>query len=95
MIKSELVQRIASQNPHPFHRDVENIVNAILDAVSAAMARGDRVELRGFGNFSVKHRSARTGRNPRTGAIVSVKEQSVPYFKTGKETRRRLNPSKT
>jgi integration host factor subunit beta len=95
MIKSELVQRIAGQNPHLLHRDVENIVSAILDAISAAMTRGDRVELRGFGNFSVKHRSARAGRNPRTGAIVSVKEHSVPYFKTGKEMRQRLNPSKT
>jgi integration host factor subunit beta len=73
MIKSELVQRIAGQNRHLYHRDVENIVNAIFDAIIVAMARGDRVELRGFGNFSVKHRSARTGRNPRTGAIVSVK----------------------
>ena len=61
MIKSELVQRIASQNPHLYQRDVENIVNAILDEVVAAMARGDRVELRGFGAFSVKNRPARTG----------------------------------
>ena len=72
MIKSELVQRIASQNPHLYQRDVENIVNAILGEIIAAMARGDRVELRGFGAFSVKNRPARTGRNPRTGAHVSV-----------------------
>jgi integration host factor subunit beta len=91
MIKSELVQRIASQNPHLYQRDVENIVNAILGEITAAMARGDRVELRGFGAFSVKHRPARTGRNPRTGAHVSVDQKSVPFFKTGKEMRERLN----
>ena len=70
MIKSELVQRIAEHNPHLYQRDVENIVNAILDEIVAALARGDRVELRGFGAFSVKHRPARSGRNPRTGAHV-------------------------
>ena len=91
MIKSELVQRIAAQNPHLYQRDVENIVNAILGEITAAMARGDRVELRGFGAFSVKHRPARTGRNPRTGAHVSVEQKSVPFFKTGKEMRERLN----
>src|SRR5215471_15262512 len=61
MIKSELVQRIAAQNPHLYQRDVENIVNAILGEITSAMAKGDRVELRGFGAFSVKHRPARTG----------------------------------
>jgi integration host factor subunit beta len=91
MIKSELVQRIATQNPHLYQRDLENIVNAILGTIVDAMARGDRVELRGFGAFSVKHRSARTGRNPRTGVLVSVDRKSVPYFKTGKEMRKRLN----
>ena len=91
MIKSELVQRIASQNPHLYQRDVENIVNAILGEITNAMAKGDRVELRGFGAFSVKHRPARTGRNPRTGAHVSVDQKSVPFFKTGKEMRERLN----
>ncbi len=91
MIKSELVQRISAQNPHLYQRDVENIVNAILGEIVAAMARGDRVELRGFGAFSVKHRPARTGRNPRTGAHVSVDKKSVPFFKTGKEMRERLN----
>jgi integration host factor subunit beta len=91
MIKSELVQRISLQNPHLYQRDVENIVNAILDEIVAAMARGDRVELRGFGAFSVKNRPARTGRNPRTGAHVSVEKKSVPFFKTGKEMRERLN----
>ena len=78
MIKSELVQRIAGQNPHLYQRDIENIVNAVLGEITAALARGDRVELRGFGAFSVKHRPARTGRNPRTGAHVSVDKKSVP-----------------
>jgi len=91
MIKSELVQRIAVQNPYLYQRDVENIVNTILNEIIAALARGDRVELRGFGAFSVKHRQARIGRNPRTGADVSVNGKSVPFFKTGKEIRERLN----
>ena len=89
MIKSELVQHISTANPHLYQRDVENIVNAILDGIVAALARGDRVELRGFGAFSVKHRPARAGRNPRTGAHVPVDQKSVPFFKTGKEMRER------
>ena len=91
MIKSELVQRMANRNPHLYLRDVEKIVNAIFDEITAALSRGDRVELRGFGAFSVKHREARVGRNPRTGAQVPVAEKSVPFFKTGKEMRERLN----
>jgi len=91
MIKSELVQRIANRNPHLYLRDVEKIVNAILDEITGALSRGDRVELRGFGAFSVKHRDARVGRNPRTGAHVPVNEKAVPFFKTGKEMRERLN----
>ena len=91
MIKSELVSRLAERNPHLYQRDVENIVNAVLDEITAALTRGDRVELRGFGAFSVKNRPARTGRNPRTGAHVSVAQKSVPFFKTGKEMRERLN----
>jgi integration host factor subunit beta len=91
MIKSELVLKLAEQNPHLYQRDVENIVNAILDTIADALARGDRVELRGFGAFSVKKRDARTGRNPRTGASVSISEKVVPVFKTGKEMRQRLN----
>ena len=91
MIKSELVTKIAEQNPHLFQRDVENIVNAILDTIADALARGDRVELRGFGAFSVKKRDARSGRNPRTGETVSVAEKVIPVFKTGKEMRQRLN----
>ena len=91
MIKSELIQKIANANPHLFHRDIEKIVNVLFDEIVAAMARGDRVELRGFGAFTVKHRSPRTGRNPRTGTTVSVGEKFVPFFKTGKELRERLN----
>ena len=91
MIKSELVQAIAERNPHLYQRDVENIVNAILDEITDALARGDRVELRGFGAFSVKNRPPRMGRNPRTGDRVQVEEKWVPFFKTGKELRERLN----
>jgi len=91
MIKSELVQRISTSNPHLYQRDVENIVNAILNEIVAAMSRGDRVELRGFGAFTVKHRAARQGRNPRTGDTVFVEDKFVPFFKTGKELRERLN----
>jgi integration host factor subunit beta len=91
MIKSELVLHIANSNPHLYQRDVENIVNAILGEITNAMAKGDRVELRGFGAFSVKHRPARNGRNPRTGAHVAVEQKSAPFFKTGKVMRERLN----
>ncbi|MBI1867477.1 MAG: integration host factor subunit beta [Methylocystis sp.] len=91
MIKSELIQRIASRNGHLYQRDVDTIVGTILDEITSALARGDRVELRGFGAFSVKRREARTGRNPRTGARVAVEEKRVPFFKTGKEMRERLN----
>ena len=91
LIKSELVQRLAARNPHLYQRDVENIVDAILGEITEALARGDRVELRGFGAFSTKQRQARTGRNPRTGDKVPVTEKFVPFFKTGKEMRERLN----
>ena len=91
MTKSELITRLAERNPHLYQRDIENVVAAILDTVTDALARGDRVELRGFGAFSVKHRPARTGRNPRTGEKVEVEAKSVPFFKTGKEMRERLN----
>ncbi len=91
MIKSELFQKIADENPHLYQRDVERIVGTIFDEVVEAMARGDRVELRGFGAFSVKKRDARVGRNPRTGESVKVDEKHVPFFKTGKLLRDRLN----
>ena len=90
MIKSELVQKIAKQSPQLYQRDVEHIVNAILDQIASALERGGRVELRGFGAFSVKNRRARVGRNPRTGTKVEVTEKYVPFFKTGKEMRERL-----
>jgi integration host factor subunit beta len=91
MIKSELVGHIAQSNPHLYQRDVERIVNTIFDEIAAALARGDRVELRGFGAFSVKNRPSRMGRNPRTGEAVHVEAKSVPFFKSGKEMRERLN----
>ena len=91
VIKSELVQHLAARNPHLYQRDIENIVDAILGEITEALARGYRVELRGFGAFSTKQRHARTGRNPRTGDKVPVTEKQVPFFKTGKEMRERLN----
>lgn len=91
MTKSELIQRIAELNPHLYHRDVERIVTTIFDEIGEALARGDRVELRGFGAFSVKRRDSRVGRNPRTGASVHVSEKYIPFFKTGKQLRERLN----
>ena len=91
MTKSELVQRLAEANPHLYQRDVERIVSTVFDEIAAALSRGDRVELRGFGAFSVKRRGARTGRNPRTGESVQVGEKHIPFFKTGKELRERLN----
>ncbi|HEY8352902.1 MAG TPA: integration host factor subunit beta [Sphingomonadales bacterium] len=91
MIKSKLIARLAEKNPHLYQRDVERIVSTVFDEITKALARGDRVELRGFGAFSVKYRQARTGRNPRTGATVDVAEKYVPFFKTGKELRERLN----
>ena len=91
MIRSELIQKLADENPHLYQRDVERIVNTIFEEVTSAMSRGDRVELRGFGAFSVKKRDSRTGRNPRTGEAVEVEEKHVPFFKTGKLLRDRLN----
>lgn len=91
MIRSELIQKISEENPHLFQRDVERIVNTVFEEIIHAMARGDRVELRGFGAFSVKKRDSRQGRNPRTGESVSVDEKHVPFFKTGKLLRERLN----
>jgi integration host factor subunit beta len=94
MIKSELIDKLAEANPHLYHRDVERVVNTILDGITDALASGDRVELRGFGAFSVRCRPARVGRNPRTGESVAVKEKHVPFFKTGKELRERVDESR-
>ncbi|MEQ8246599.1 MAG: integration host factor subunit beta [Alphaproteobacteria bacterium] len=91
MVKSELIMRLAEMNPHLYQRDIERIVSTIFDEISNALARGDRVELRGFGAFSVKQRAARVARNPRTGEAVRVTEKHVPFFKTGKELRQSLN----
>lgn len=91
MIKSELIQRLADANPHLYQRDVDRIVDTIFSEITDALCRGERVELRGFGAFSVKQRSARMGRNPRTGESVHVTEKHVPFFKTGKELREKLN----
>ncbi len=91
MTKSELIQRIAELNPHLYHRDVEKIVSTIFEEITQALAGGKRVELRGFGAFSVRHRGARVGRNPRTGDSVEVEEKAIPFFKSGKLLRERLN----
>jgi len=91
VIKSELVDRISVQNPHLYLQDAEKIVNAIFSEITAAMARGDRVELRGFGVFFVRVRAGGTGRNPRTGDLVSVGSKAVPLFRSGKEMKSLLN----
>ncbi len=91
MTKSELIAQLAAANPHLYQRDVERIVSTVFEEVTRALARGDRVELRGFGAFSVKRRPPRVGRNPRSGAAVQVAEKTVPFFKSGKELRARLN----
>ena len=94
MIRSELIQKIAEENPQLTQRDVERLVNTVFEQIIGAMSRGDRVELRGFGAFSVKKRDARTGRNPRTGESVDVEEKHIPFFKTGKGLHERLNEGK-
>ncbi|MFQ3348939.1 MAG: integration host factor subunit beta [Paracoccaceae bacterium] len=91
MIRSELIQKIADENLHLTQRHVERVVNIVFDEIIDALAKGERVELRGFGAFSVKFRKARIGRNPRTGESVKVSNKKVPFFKTGKLLRDRLN----
>ena len=91
MTKSELITYLAEENPHLYQRDVERIVTTIFEEIASALSRGDRVELRGFGAFSVKQRDARIGRNPRTGEAVQVDAKRMPYFKTGKQLRDKLN----
>lgn len=93
MIKSQLIEKLAAENTHLTHAEVERVVNIVLDSMVDAMSQGGRVELRGFGAFSVRSRPARVGRNPRTGEAVSVPAKSVPFFKSGKELRERLNAS--
>ena len=94
MTRSELIAELAAANPHLTGRDVELIVSTVFDEITAALSRGERVELRGFGAFTVKRRNARTGRNPRTGEAVPVDEKAVPFFKAGKELRERVNKGK-
>ena len=91
MTKSELIAYLAEENPHLYQRDVERIVTTVFDEIASALSQGNRVELRGFGAFSVKHRGSRVGRNPRTGEAVQVGAKRVPYFKTGKQLREKLN----
>jgi integration host factor subunit beta len=93
MIKSELISRLAAENPHLTQKDVERVVSVIFDKMTEALEGGGRVELRGFGAFSVRARPARAGRNPRTGEQVQVRAKAVPFFKSGKELRERLNAS--
>ncbi|MGD2133624.1 MAG: integration host factor subunit beta [Maricaulaceae bacterium] len=93
MIKSQLISALADQHPHLTHAQAERVINRVLEEISNALQRGDRVELRGFGAFSVRHRPARQGRNPRTGETVSVKAKTVPFFKAGKELRERVDAS--
>jgi integration host factor subunit beta len=91
MIKSELIGRVFARNLHLYRGDAEKVVNAFLEEIIAAMIRGDRVEIRGFGAFSVRERSARDGRNPKNGAVVAVAKKKLTRFRAGKEMRERLN----
>ncbi len=93
MIKSELIAALAAENPHLTQRDIERVVGVIFERIIQALEDGGRVELRGFGAFSVRSRPARFGRNPRTGEAVEVRAKHVPFFKSGKELRARLNAS--
>ena len=91
MTRSGLIKRLAAANPHLYARDIERIVDTVFEQIGSALARGDRVELRGFGAFSTRGRGERIGRNPRTGDEVAVPGKAVPHFKAGKELRERLN----
>lgn len=91
MTRSELILKLSKANPHLYQQDLEKVVVTVFDEIMAALSRGDRVELRGFGTFSVKKREARTARNPRTGESVEVKPKATPSFRMGKELRDRLN----
>ncbi len=91
MTKSELIARLAEKNPTLYYRDLELLVNTVFDTISDALEKGDRVELRGFGAFSLRNRKARQGRNPRTGETVQVSAKKMPFFKMGKGLKDRLN----
>jgi integration host factor subunit beta len=92
MIRSELIHIITLRNPHLYQHDVDRIVSTILEDIAEALANGDRVELRGFGTFSVRYRPSRSGRNPSNGAAVFVEDKWMPFFRAGKEMQERLNP---
>ncbi|VAV86858.1 Integration host factor beta subunit [hydrothermal vent metagenome] len=94
MIKSELIAQLVDENPHLYQRDIERIIATIFDEVTGALETGGRVELRGFGAFSVRHRKPRIGRNPRSGESVKVPAKSVPFFKAGKQLRARVDASR-
>jgi integration host factor subunit beta len=91
MIKSELILRIEKLKSHLYHHHAERIVATIFDEIAAALARGDRVELRNFGSFSVRHRHSRTARNPRTGGMIEVPHKIIPFFKAGRQLRKQVN----
>ena len=93
MTKSQLIARLAEQNPTLYHRDIEKLVNTVFDTITTALVEGNRVELRGFGAFSIRERKARLGRNPRTGEAVNVDAKRMPFFKMGKGMKERLNRS--
>ncbi len=94
MLRSELIDKLHDDNPHLTRRDMERVVAVVLESVTQTLERGARVELRGFGAFSVRHRKARAGRNPRTGTDVFVPEKHVPFFRTGKELREKIDASR-
>ncbi len=91
MTKSELVAKLANQHPDLRADDLEKLVNTVFEEITTTLVEGGRIELRGFGAFSVRARAARKGRNPRTGAAVNVPSKRVPFFKSGKELRVRVN----
>ena len=92
MTKSDLIARLAERFPQLVAKDADFAVKMILDAMSEALVKGDRIEIRGFGSFSLNYRPPRVGRNPKSGEKVDVPEKWVPHFKAGKELRERLNP---
>ena len=94
MTKSELIEVLARKQGHIPYKDIEHAVKALLDQMSESLASGERIEIRGFGSFSLHFRPPRTGRNPKTGDAVNLSEKHVPHFKPGKELRDRVNASR-
>jgi integration host factor subunit beta len=91
MIRSELIEQLSKEYPHLYHRDIERIVNTFYSTISEALAEGNRVELRGFGAFSLKKKEARVGRNPKSGEVVNVPEKVAIFYKAGKDLKSRMN----